>query len=81
MQVMWTWALRAMGKEGASVKHENMTDIYAWMRGHAPLLGERIVEQYPALHRIDDPLSPRIQNLLRIPFPAQSVAIMGVAKR
>src|ERR1700722_14319761 len=55
--------------------------IYDYMRSHAGLLGERILQEYPALHQFDDPVSPRIVELLRKPFPAQTIAIMGVAKR
>src|SRR6201987_5770324 len=55
--------------------------IYDYMRCHAALLGERILEEYPALHQFGDAVSPRIEGLLRTPFPAQTIAIMGVAKR
>ena len=55
--------------------------IYDYMRAHATLLGERILQEYPALHQFDDPVSPRIEHLLRKPFPAQTIAIMGTAKR
>src|SRR5258706_4758515 len=55
--------------------------IYDYMRTHSILLGERILQEYPALHRFDDPPSTRIAGLLRTPFPAQTIAIMGVAKR
>src|SRR5579864_4406265 len=58
-----------------------LTTIYDYMRAHATLLGERILQEYPALHPFDDPISPRIAELLRKPFPAQTIAIMGVAKR
>ena len=58
-----------------------LSTIYDYMRTHAALLGERILQEYPALHQFDDPVSPRIAGLLREPFPAQTVAIMGVAKR
>jgi superfamily II DNA or RNA helicase len=58
-----------------------LSTIYDYMRAHANLLGERILEQFPALQRADDPLSPRINDLLRQPFPAQAIAIMGLAKR
>jgi hypothetical protein len=44
-------------------------------------LGQRILQEYPALHQFDDPVSPRIEALLRKPFPVQKIAIMGVAKR
>ena len=55
--------------------------IYDYMRAHAALLGERILHEYPALHQFGDAVSPRIEGLLRKPFPAQTIAIMGVAKR
>src|SRR6266481_5628036 len=55
--------------------------IYDYMRAHARLLGDRILQEYPALHRFDDPVSPRIEGLLRRPFPAQTIAIMGLVKR
>src|SRR5882724_9901873 len=59
----------------------HLSTIYDYMRAHASLLGERILRDYPALHQFDDPVSPRIAGLLRKPFPAQTIAIMGVAKR
>jgi hypothetical protein len=55
--------------------------IYSYMSAYSTVLGERILEQYPALHKFDDPASPRIENLLRRPFPAQTIAIMGTVKR
>lgn len=58
-----------------------LSTIYDYMRANAALLGARILEQYPALHQFGDPLSSRIEGLLRRPFPAQAIAIMGVAKR
>ena len=58
-----------------------LATIYDYMRSHAALLGERILQEYPALHQFDDPPSLRIEGLLRKPFPAQTAAIMGVAKR
>src|SRR5258708_20526671 len=58
-----------------------LSTIYDYMRAHASLLGERILQEYPALHQFGDPVSPRIEGLLRKPFPAQDLAIMGVVKR
>ena len=63
------------------MKNDNITDIYTYMRLFATDLGERILERYPALHQFSDPVSPRLATLLRTPFPAQSVAIMGIVKR
>ena len=58
-----------------------LATIYEYMRTYAVHLGERILREYPALHQFDDPVSPRIAALLRKPFPAQTIAIMGLAKR
>jgi len=58
-----------------------LSTIYDYMRTHANLLGARILQEYPALHQFDDAVSPRIEGLIRKPFPAQTIAIMGVAKR
>jgi len=58
-----------------------LSTIYDYMHAYAHLLGTRILEQFPALHQVHDPLSPRIEGLLRKPFPAQAIAIMGLARR
>jgi hypothetical protein len=58
-----------------------LSTLYDYMRVHANLLGERILQQLPALHQVHDVLSPRIEGLLRKPFPAQAIAIMGLVKR
>jgi superfamily II DNA or RNA helicase len=58
-----------------------LSTIYDYMRSYSRLLGERILQEYPALHQFEDPVSPRIRQLLRRPFPAQNLAIMGVVKR
>jgi len=53
-----------------------LSTIYDYMRCHAAPLGERILQEYPALHQFDDPVSPRIAELLRKPFPAQTIALI-----
>src|SRR5438270_5796539 len=58
-----------------------LSTIYDYKRVNAKLLGERILNDFPALHRVEDFVSPRISELLRTPFPAQTIAIMGLAKR
>ncbi|HEV2715098.1 MAG TPA: hypothetical protein VGU64_07510, partial [Terriglobales bacterium] len=57
-----------------------LANIYDYLRANAMELGERILSTYPALHQVDDTVSPRLDTLLRRPFPAQALAIMGVAK-
>jgi superfamily II DNA or RNA helicase len=58
-----------------------LSTIYDYLRTNASLLGARILQEYPALHQFDDPVSPRIEDLLRKPFPAQTIAIMRLARR
>lgn len=58
-----------------------LSDIYDYMRAHSVELGERILHSYPALCRANDAPSPLLEKLLRQPFPAQILAIMGLAER
>lgn len=60
---------------------QQLANIYDYMRAHAVELGERILNTYPALHHVNDPPSSRLSTLLRQPFPAQTLAIMGLVKR
>ena len=60
---------------------DKIPDIAAYLRVWAPELGERILQTYPPLHGIDDAASPLTGQLLRKPFPAQTLAMMGVVKR
>ena len=55
--------------------------IPAYLRALSGELGKQIVQNFPPLHAVDDPLSPRIGTLLRTPFAAQNLAIMGVVRR
>ena len=56
-------------------------DINEYLRTFAPELGDRILQRFPPLHSVEDPTSPLLGQLLRKPFPAQSLAIMGIVKR
>ena len=60
---------------------EPITDIPTYLRTHSEELGDRILASHPPLHAIDDPPSPIISRLLRRPYPAQTLAIMGLVKR
>jgi hypothetical protein len=60
---------------------EPMTDIPTYLRANSKEMGERILQSHPPLHGIDDPPSPIISRLLRKPYPAQTLAIMGLVKR
>ena len=63
------------------VKDDNITDIATYLRLNATELGERILSSYPALHSPQDKPSPLLSQLLRRPYPAQALAIMGVMRR
>ncbi|HEY4934738.1 MAG TPA: DEAD/DEAH box helicase family protein, partial [Terriglobales bacterium] len=56
-------------------------DIYTYMQLHSAELGKRILSSYPALHGVDETPSPLLSRMLRAPYPAQTLAIMGVSKR
>jgi hypothetical protein len=56
-------------------------DLNEYLRAWAPSLGDRILQTYPPLQAFDDVASPLAGQLLRKPFPAQTVAIMGVVRR
>ena len=56
-------------------------DLNEYLRARASELADRILRTYPPLHGIGDPASPLISHLLRRPFPAQVLAMMGVVKR
>jgi hypothetical protein len=58
-----------------------LDSIAAYLRTWSSDLGERILQTYPPLHGFDDVASPLVGQLLRKPFPAQTLAIMGVVKR
>jgi hypothetical protein len=55
--------------------------ISDYLRVFGSELGDRVLQSFPALHNLRDPISPRLRTLLRKPFPAQAVAAMGVAKK
>ena len=44
-------------------------------------IGKRILSSYPALHGADEAPSPLLSRMVRVPYPAQTLAIMGVSKR
>lgn len=60
---------------------QQLSTIHEYLRTHAVELGDRILSSYPALHQIEEPPSARLDSLLRRPFPAQTLAIMGLVKR
>ena len=55
--------------------------IADYLRRCSQELGERILHDYPALQAPGDPISDRFNSLLRTPFAAQRLAVMGIVKR
>ena len=60
---------------------QSPVDIYTYMQLHSAELGKRILSSYPALHGADETPTPLLSRMLRAPYPAQTLAIMGVSKR
>ena len=58
-----------------------LDNIQDYLRAHAQELGDRILESHAPLHSIDGAPSPIIGKLLRKPYPAQTLAIMGLVRR
>ena len=60
---------------------EQIDSIATYLRRFAHQLEDRILKQFPPLHRPEDPLPPELRRLRRTPYPAQALAIAGLAKR
>jgi len=56
-------------------------DIPDYLRRYSAELGQRILDLYPPLHSVEDPVSPLLNQLLRKPFEAQKIAVMGCVKK
>ena len=55
--------------------------ISEYLKHFADELGDRVVEQFPPLHKPGDALSPLLRRLKRQPFPGQQLAVMGILKK
>lgn len=55
--------------------------IAEYLRIHGPALSDKVLSQFPPLHSPQDRVWPALARLRRKPFPAQTVAIMGIVKR
>jgi hypothetical protein len=60
---------------------QNLETIHDYLRSHSEEIGARILSWYPSLYNTDDTPSPLIARMLRTPYPAQTLAIMGISKR
>ncbi len=57
------------------------TTISDYLRAYGNELGEKVLTQFPPLHSPGDPVWPALYQLKRKPFPAQTLAILGIVKR
>jgi superfamily II DNA or RNA helicase len=60
---------------------QSLETIHDYLRAHSDEIGQRILSSYPALHRPDETPSQLLSRMLRTPYPAQALAIMGISKR
>ena len=54
--------------------------VYTYLREYSAELGQRILEQFPPLHEVGDPISPLVRTLMRRPFAAQATILMGLVR-
>src|SRR5208283_4364726 len=64
------------GEINAELRHDSR--VFA---RHSDEIGDRILSSYPALSGADEAPSPLLSRMVRVPYPAQTLAIMGVSKR
>jgi hypothetical protein len=60
---------------------QNLTSLQNYLATHSEEIGTRILSSYPALFGTDESPSPLLSQMLRTPYPAQTLAIMGVSRR
>jgi len=60
---------------------QNFETLHDYLRAHSDEIGERILSSYPALFGAQEIPSPLLSQMLRTPYPAQTMAIMGVSRR
>jgi hypothetical protein len=60
---------------------QQIDSIAMYLRRFAHQLEDRILKQFPPLHQPENPLPPELRRLRRTPYPAQALAIAGLAKR
>ncbi len=60
---------------------EKFETIHDYLRHHSDEIGDRILSSYPALYGADEAPSALLGRMLRTPYPAQTMAIMGVSRR
>jgi hypothetical protein len=60
---------------------QSLDTIHQYLERHSDEIGNWILTSYPALYGADEAPSPLLSRMVRVPYPAQTLAIMGVSKR
>ena len=60
---------------------QGLDTIHQYLERHSEEIGNRILASYPALYGADEAPSPLLSRMVRVPYPAQTLAIMGVSNR
>src|ERR1039458_3538444 len=60
---------------------QSLDTIHQYLERHSDEIGNRILASYPALYGANEAPSPLLSRMVRVPYPAQTLAIMGVSKR
>jgi superfamily II DNA or RNA helicase len=59
---------------------QRIESIADYLKQFSDEIGERVLRQFPPLHKPSDSCSPYLHQLKRRPFPGQELAIMGIVK-
>jgi superfamily II DNA or RNA helicase len=54
--------------------------VFEYLQEYSGELGQRILDQFPALHPVGAAVSPLVRTLLRKPFAAQATVLMGMVR-
>jgi len=57
---------------------QSLDTIHDYLRSHSEEIGNRILASYTALYGADEAPSPLLSRMVRVPYPAQTLAVMGV---
>ena len=58
-----------------------MNTIQDYLKLYSSELGDRLLQNFTPLHGVSDTPAPALRQLWRAPFPAQTMAIMGIFRR
>ena len=56
---------------------QSLNTIHQYLERHSDEIGNRILASYPPLYGADEAPSPLLSRMVRVPYPAQTLAIMA----